>query len=59
MSKLTELLWYELGDGLNATDVDEAATSLKALFLELLLESVDDDFNCPVVHKLRRKVKAL
>ncbi len=28
---IKELIWYELGDGLNATDVDEATESLLTL----------------------------
>ena len=32
--KLRELIWYELGDGLSATDVDFAVESIKRLFAE-------------------------
>lgn len=30
--ELREIIWYELGDGLNATDVDEAVKSIKNYF---------------------------
>lgn len=39
--KLREIIWYELGDGLNATDVDEAVVSIKQLYASEVTPKVD------------------
>lgn len=74
MSKLSELLWYELSDGLNASSVQDATDSIKALMLVLIGEDEDyfggtaeaNSINDRIVHRrnrlrseLRQKVEAL
>jgi len=39
--RLREIIWYELGDGLNATDVDEAVASIKRFYADEVMPKVD------------------
>ena len=39
--KLREIIWYELGDGLNATDVDECVESIKRFYASEVTPKVD------------------
>jgi len=39
--KLREIIWYELGDGLNATDVNECVESIKRLYASEVTPKVD------------------
>lgn len=60
MSKLTELIWYEMGDGLNATDVTECAESIKRLVLEQVAELNSSDWSKPInSDQLRQRVETL